>query len=69
MEKLPGLSFHPTTTLKCILDIKDENYQIDFAVENSLRRVLGFDAGIYRRGRYESENLVDIMSGNSMLVH
>ena len=56
-------------TLKCIWDIKDENYQIDFAVENSLRRVLGFDARIYRRRSYESENLVGIISGNSMLVH
>ena len=56
-------------TLKCILDIKDVNYQIDFAVENSLRRVLGFDAKIYKRGRHESENLVDIMSVDSILVH
>ena len=38
-------------TLKCILDIKEANYQIDFAVENSLRRVLGFHAKIYKRGR------------------
>ena len=35
-------------TLKCILDIKDVNYQIDFAVENSLQTVLGFDAKIYK---------------------
>ena len=55
--------------LKCILDIKDASYQIDFAVENSLRTVLGFDSKIYKRGRYESENLVDIMSVNSILVH
>ena len=38
-------------TLKCILDRKDVNYQIDFAAENSLRTVLGFDAKIYRRRR------------------
>ena len=55
-----------TTTLKCVLDIKD--YQIDFAVENSLRTVLGFDAKIYKGGRHESENLID-MSVNSILVH
>ena len=29
-------------TLKCILDIKDASYQIDFTVENSLRTVTGF---------------------------
>ena len=52
-----------TNTLNCILDIKDDNYQIDFAVANSLRTVLGFDARIYKRGRYESENFVDIMNG------
>ena len=45
------------------------NYQIDFAVENSLRTVLGIDEKIYKRGRNESENLVDIMSVNSILVH
>ena len=67
MAKLTRLSFYSTTTLKCILDIKD--YQIDFDVENSLRTVLGFDAKIYKRGRHESENLVDIMSVNSILVH
>ena len=58
-----------TTNLKCILDIKDASYQIDFTVNNSLRTVLGFDARIYQHGRYESENLVDIMSVNSILVH
>ena len=46
LEELTRLSFH---------------YQIDFAVENRLRRVLGFDARINEHGRYESENLVDIM--------
>ena len=56
-------------TLKCILDIKDTNYRVDFTVENCLQTVLGFDAKIYKRGRYESENLVDIMSVNSILVH
>ena len=55
-------------TLKCILDIKDTSYQIDFTVENSLRTVLGFDSRIYKYG-YESENLVVIMSVNSISVH
>ena len=58
-----------TNTLKCILDIKDANYQIDFSIENILRTVLGFDARIYKNGRYESENLVNIISVNSILVH
>ena len=60
-----------TNTLKCILDIKDENCQIDFAVkdQSGLRTVLGFDAKIYKHGRHESEHLVDIMSVNSILVN
>ena len=65
MEKLTRIPNN--NTLKCILDIKD--YQIDFAVENNLTTVLGFDAKIYKRGRHESENLVDIMIVNSILVH
>ena len=41
--KLKRLFFHQTTTtLKCILDIKDVNYQIDFAVDNSLANSTGF---------------------------
>ena len=53
-------------TLQYQLDIKDVNYQIDFAVENSLQRVLGLDPRIYEHG---SENLVDSMSMNLILVH
>ena len=56
-------------TLRCVLNVKDEKYEIDFNVENSLRTVLGFNAKTYTRGRYESENLVDIMSVNTIMVH
>ena len=56
-------------TLKCILTVQDESTYVDFDIKNSLRTVLGFDAKIYKRGRYESENLVNILSVNSILVH
>ena len=56
-------------TLKCILDITNENYQIDFTVDNCLRTVLGFDSKIYTQGRYEGDQLVDILNINSILVH
>ena len=56
-------------TLRCVLEVKAEKYEVDFAVDNSICTVLGFDAKTYKRGRYESENLVDIMSVNSILVH
>ena len=56
-------------TLKCILDIVNENYQIDFTGDNCLRTVLGFDSKIFTKGRYESDHLVDIMNINSILVN
>ena len=56
-------------TLKCILDIKNENYQIDFTVDKCIRTVLGFDAKIYKQGRHEGNRLVDILRINSILVH
>ena len=56
-------------TLKCILDIKIVNYQIDFTVDNCLRTVLGFNALIFTQGRHEGDRLVDILDINSILVH
>ena len=56
-------------TLKCILDIKNENYQIDFTVDKCIRTVLGFDSKIYKQGRHEGNRLVDILHINSILVH
>ena len=55
-------------TLKCILCIKDD-YEVDFNVPNSIRTVLGFNPKIYKKGRYESENNVNILRTNSILVH
>ena len=57
-------------TLKCVLNIKKKtNYVVDFKVDNSLQSVLGFEAKQYKSGRYESENLVNIINVNSILVH
>ena len=63
-----NLSLNPNT-LKCILEIKTDDYDVDFHVDASLRSVLGFNAKKYKRGRHESENLVNIMNENSILVH
>ena len=63
-----NLSPNPNT-LKCILEIKTNDYEVDFDVDNSLRSVLGFNANTYKRGRHESENLVNMMNVNSILVH
>ena len=56
-------------TLKCILDIKNVDYQIDFTVDNCLRTVLGFNAQIFTQVRHEGDRLVDILDINSILVH
>ena len=57
-------------TLRCILEIRDATTVVDFNIDNSLRSVLGFEAKQYKKpGRYESENIVNILSVNSILVH
>ena len=44
--------------------------EVSFDVPNSLARVLGFKQNIvYGVGRHASENLVNIMSMNSILIH
>ena len=57
-------------TLKCVLEIKDKKTVVDFNIDNSVRTVLGFDAKKYSNvGFYESENIVNILSVNTILVH
>ena len=57
-------------TLKCVLDIRKDSTIVDFTAKNSIRSVLGFQAKKYKGvKRYESENNVNILSVNSILVH
>ena len=57
-------------TLQCILVLKNDNIVIDFNVDDSLRSVLGFSARkCTGPGRFESENVVNIMNVNSIMVH
>ena len=57
-------------TLNCVLEIKDGKTVVDFNINNGLRTVLGFDAKRYSNiGFYESENIINILSVNSILVH
>ena len=57
-------------TLKSVLEIMKESTIIDFDTKNSIRSVLGFEAKKYKGGkRYESENTVNILSVNSILVN
>lgn len=57
-------------TLKCVLEIMDDSTIVDFDTKNSISSVLGFESKKYKGvKRYESENQVDILSVNSILVH
>ena len=57
-----------SNTLKSVL-ILENNYQVDFRHPNSISRVLGFYNDIYTLGFQESENVVNILSINSLLVN
>ena len=57
-----------SNTLKSILII-ETGYQVDFNQQNNLSKVLGFTGTKYTEGFHESENVVDILSINSILVN
>ena len=57
-----------SNTLKSLL-ILESGYQVDFNNQNSLAKVLGFTGTKYMEGFHESENVVDILSINSILVN
>ena len=57
-----------TNTLKAVL-ILENGFQVDFRYERSLNSVLGFNKTVYTSDYQESENPVDILSINSILVN
>ena len=57
-----------TNTLKSVL-ILEKSYQVDFNHQNSLAKMLGFTGNKYTEGFHESENVVDILRINSILVN
>ena len=59
------------TTLKCILNIKNGCIKINFNEENSLKSLLGFsdDTVLEGVGEYEGQNIVNILSVNSIFVN
>ena len=57
-----------SNTLKSVL-ILEKDYQVDFNHQNSLAKVLGFTGAKHTGGFHESENVVDILSMNSILVN
>ena len=57
-----------SNTLKSVLFL-EEDYQVDFNLQNCLAKVLGFTGPKYEGGIHESENVVNILSINSILVN
>ena len=57
-----------SNTLKSV-PILEKDYQVDFNHQNSLAKVLGFTGANYTGGFHESENVVNILSINSILVN
>ena len=57
-----------SNTLKSVL-ILGKDYQVDFNHQNSLSKVLGFTSVKYTEGFHESENPVNILRINSILVN
>ena len=45
------------------------NYEVDFRKDISINRLLGFHRDLYTSGFYESENMVNILTINSILVN
>jgi len=57
-----------TNTLKSVLEIQDD-FQVDFRARNSISSVLGFRNQVYEECIHESQNVVNILSINSILVN
>ena len=57
-----------SNTLTSVL-ILEKDYQVDLNYQNSLANVLGFTSAKYTEGFHESENVVNILSINSILLN
>ena len=57
-----------STTQKTVL-ILEKDYQVDFNHQNSIAKVLVFTGTKYTEGFYQSENVVNILRINSILIN
>jgi len=57
-----------TNTLKSVSEIQGD-FQVDFRARNSISSLLGFQNQVYEEGIHESQNVVNILSINSILVN
>ena len=45
------------------------NYEVDFRKDKSINRLLGFHSNLYTSGFQESQNMINILTINSMIVN
>ena len=65
-----GIQILPNAvTLGSIVDITNSTYKVDFTVANSIAPVLGFNAVILDSGYNISDNIVNFLPVNSILVN
>ena len=57
-----------TNTLKSEMFLKN-NYVVDFRKDKSVNSLLEFDSNLYTSGFHESENMVNVLKINSILVN
>jgi len=57
-----------TNTLESVLEIQGD-FQVDFRAQNSISNVLGFQNQVYKEGVHESQDVVNILSINSICVN
>ena len=54
-------------TMKCLMEIK--HGALSFDIENSLASLLGFRKVIYKKERYKSQKIIDIMGFSTINIH
>ena len=54
-------------TMKCLMEIKQG--ALSFDIESSLALLLRFRKIIYKKGRYKSQKIIDIMCFNNINIH
>ena len=54
-------------TMKCLIEIKQGALSIN--IENSLASLLGFRKIIYKKGRFKSQKVIDIMGSSTISIH
>ena len=54
-------------TMKCLMEIKQG--ALSFDIENSIASLLGFKKIVYKKGKYKSQKIIDIMGFNNINIH